>query len=191
MRKTAFAIGLVLLISACATLSRNYHLGTQAEVNRNYEEAVSYYQKAALENPKEPAYRVALARARAMAGLYYLQAARLFVAQGNKPAALDAYSKAQSFDPASHVIRQEMARLQQGAETAAKPREEEMQAPIRLEASREKFNLSFRTPVSLKSMFTSLGRMAGVNFIFDEQFRDTSLAADLSGKDLEEAVAFL
>lgn len=191
MRKTALAIGLVFFISACATLSRDYHLGAQAEINRNYEEAVSYYQKAALEYPKEPAYRVALARAKAMASLYYLQAARLFVAQGNKPAALDAYSKARSFDPASRVIRQEMVRLQQGAETAAEPHEEAMQTPIHLEASREKFNLSFRTPVSLKSMFTSLGRMAGVNFIFDEQFRDISLAADLSGKDLEEAVAFL
>ncbi|MCK7478610.1 MAG: hypothetical protein M0C28_15430 [Candidatus Moduliflexus flocculans] len=68
---------------------------------------------------------------------------------------------------------------------------EKLEGPVRLKGSGEPLNLSFRNEVSLRSIFQTLGRLAGVNFLYDDTFRDTNLAIDLTGKDLQQAVNFL
>ena len=68
---------------------------------------------------------------------------------------------------------------------------EKLEGPVRLKGSGEPLNLSFRNEVSLRSIFQTLGRLAGVNFLYDDTFRDTNLAIDLTGKELQQAVNFL
>ncbi|MCJ7484781.1 MAG: cohesin domain-containing protein, partial [Candidatus Aminicenantes bacterium] len=74
---------------------------------------------------------------------------------------------------------------------AEKNGQEKLEGPVRLKGSGEALNLSFRTEVSLRSIFQTLGRVANVNFLYDDTFRDTNLAIDLTGKDLQQAVNFL
>ncbi|MCK7478609.1 MAG: hypothetical protein M0C28_15425 [Candidatus Moduliflexus flocculans] len=76
MKKTALILALALAAGACRTISLDYQQGVKAEMNQNYDEAIQYYQKAALSHPNDSAYRLALFRARASATLYYLQTAR-------------------------------------------------------------------------------------------------------------------
>jgi len=191
MKKTAFILSLIAFSATCVTFNRDYKLGVDAEMSKNYEQAVSYYQKAALKDPNEPVYRLAFARARASASLYYLQNARVLAGQGRKEEALAAYRKAAFFDPANRMIPKEMKSLEEGpAEKAAAP-ELSVKGPVSLRAGGEKLNLAFRTEVSVKSIFQDIGRMAGISFVFDEQFRDTFLAVDLAGKEVEQAVGYL
>ncbi len=190
MKKTAWILILALAAWGCQTLSTDYRQGAKAEMGQRYEEAVLYYQRAALNNPKEPVYRLALARARATASLFFLQEARTFVAQNKRKEAEVSYTKALFFDPQNFRAAEELKAL---TAVPAKPKKpaERIEGPVQLKGAGEPLNLSFRNEVSLRSIFQTLGRVAGVNFLYDDTFRDSNLAIDLTGKDLQQAVNFL
>ncbi len=190
MKRTALILILVFAAAGCTTLSPGYRQGVKAEMNQNYEEAVRQYQKAALEHPNEPVYRMALVRARAMAGLFYLHEARTFAAQNKKKEAELSYRKCLMFDPPNAMAASELKALLAPPEKAAK-NGEKLEGPVRLKGAGEPLDLSFRNEVSLRSIFQTLGRVAGVNFLYDDTFRDTNLAIDLTGKDLQQAINFL
>jgi general secretion pathway protein D len=189
-RGIVLILTLALAAGACQTLSLDYRQGVKAEMNMNYDEAVRQYQKAALEHPNEPVYRMALIRAKIAASLYYLQEARTFVKQNKKKEAEVSYRKCLMFDPQNFMASSELQALlapPAKAEMAA----ERLEGPVRLKGTGEALDLSFRNEVSLRSIFQTLGRVAGVNFLYDDTFRDTNLAIDLTGKDLQQAVNFL
>jgi general secretion pathway protein D len=192
MKKTALIPILVLAVAAgaCQTLSYDYRQGVKAEMNQSYEEAVRQYQQAALDHPNEPVYRLALVRARASASLYFLQAARTLVAQNKRKEAEVNYQKALFFDPQNYRAAAELKAL---LAPPAKPAKsgERLEGPVRLKGTGEPLDLSFRNEVSLRSIFQTLGRVSGVNFLYDDTFRDTNLAIDLTGKDLQQAINFL
>ncbi len=183
-------LSLALAAGACQTLSRDYHQGVTAEMNQNYDEAVKQYQKAALDHPNESVYRMALVRAKLSASLYYQQDARTLVSQNKKKEAEVSYRKAIAYDPQNLKAAQELQAL---LAPPAKPVKaaDRLEGPVRLKGAGEALELSFRNEVSLKSIFQTLGRMAGVGFLYDDTFRDTNLAIDLTGKDLQQAVSFL
>ena len=97
MRKHALLmITVALSFWGCVTFDNHYYrLGAQAEINRNWDEAISYYEKAIVENPKEYVYKMALARVKFSASLFHYQEARKLVAAGNKEEGLKEYEKAQ------------------------------------------------------------------------------------------------
>ncbi len=190
MKKTALIVALVFAAGACQTLSLDYRQGVAAEMNQNYEEAVAQYQKAALGHPNEPVYRLALVRSRSLASLFFLHNARTLVAQNKKKEAELNYNKSLFFDPQNFAAAAELKALLAPPEKPAKTGEK-LEGPVRLKGSGEALDLSFRNEVSLRSIFQTLGRVAGVNFLYDDTFRDTNLAIDLTGKDLQQAVNFL
>ncbi len=201
MKRIAIVLVLALCAAACTTLSedyrqgprtlsRDYRMGVQAELNRNYEQAAMYFERAALAKPREPVYRMALTRARAAASLQNLQLARRLAFEGKKAEAEAAYRKALSYDPGNRAIAEEL-RTFLAPPKPDRPAPERLEGPVQLKTTGEPLNLSFRTEVSLRSIFQTLGRVAGVNFIYDETFRDTALAIDLTGKDLQSALSFL
>jgi general secretion pathway protein D len=191
MKKYALILVLALAAGACATLSQDYKQGAEAEMNQKYDKAVEYYQQAALAHPNDAVYRLALVRARSSASLFYLQAARSMVAQNKRKEAEVDYKKALFFDPYNRPAADELKALLAPPPKAEKNGQEKLEGPVRLKGSGEALNLSFRTEVSLRSIFQTLGRVANVNFLYDDTFRDTNLAIDLTGKDLQQAVNFL
>jgi hypothetical protein len=76
MRKTAFLLLLVFMFWGCATFSQNYKQGTEAAMNKNWDEAIKFYEQAVLENPNNSVYRMALARAKLAASSVHLIEAR-------------------------------------------------------------------------------------------------------------------
>jgi general secretion pathway protein D len=191
MKKYALILALAMAAGACATLSPDYKQGVKAEMNQRYDQAVDYYQKAALEHPNEAVYRLALVRARASASLFYTQLARSLVAQNKRKEAEVDYKKALFFDPLNRAAADELKALMAPPPKAEKNGQGKLEGPVSLKGSGEALNLSFRTEVSLRSIFQTLGRVANVNFLYDDTFRDTNLAIDLTGKDLQQAVNFL
>lgn len=181
---------LVLVAGACQTLSLDYRQGVQAEMNQNFEEAVRQYQKAALEHPNDSTYRIALFRARSSASLYYFQEARTFASQNKRKEAELSYQKALFFDPKNYRAAAELKALLAPPEKSVK-NGDKLEGPVRLKGAGEALDLSFPREVSLRSIFQTMGRVAGVNFLYDDTFRDTNLAIDLTGKDLQQAVNFL
>ncbi len=192
MRKHALLmITVALSFWGCVTFGNHYYrLGAQAEINRNWDEAISYYEKAIVENPKEYVYKMALARVKFSASLFHYQEARKLVAAGNKEEGLKEYEKALSYDPSNRAVAEEMRRVTQGPPQKEEPKKEKLEYPVKLKVSKEKIELKF-TEASLRSIFQALGKHAQVNIIFDELFKDLPLSIDLSGKEFEEAVSYL
>jgi len=187
MKKISLALSLIIFLGGCATFTRSYYLGTQAEINKRWEEAVRYYEQASLANPREPVYRIALLRAKIAASLHYLQTARQLVAAGQIEEAKKAYSQAIAYDPKNRAIFVEAMNLTQENKPQPKQGEKGSEFPVKLKAPAEKVGLKF-TEAPLKSVFQALGKFAGINILFDEAFSDRPLTIDLANRTFEDAL---
>jgi general secretion pathway protein D len=167
-----------------------YRQGNQAALNRDWDEAIRYYEKAIQEKPEEHAYRVALERTRLSASLGCIREARILMTQGKKEEALKQYEKALGYDPANRTIIEEMRRLSPPPATQEQARPFKIEVPVKLKVARDNIELKF-TDASLKSIFQALGKHAGISIIYDELFKDMNLTIDITGKEFEDAVAYL
>lgn len=190
MRKFSLILILIIFSLGCATFSRNYRLGAQAEMAKRWDEAVKYYEKASLENPREAVYRIALLRAKIAASLYHLQEARKLVAEGKLEEAKKAYNQAISYDPQNRALIFEAMSLNQKERQSEKPVEKKNEYGVKLKTTQEKVGLKF-TEAPLKSIFQALGKFAGINILFDEAFSDRPVSIDLTNKTFEEALSNL
>lgn len=191
MKKTASVLIIVMGMWACAGLSTQYRLGTQAEMGKKWEEAVHYYEKANLENPQERIYILALERAKISASLHFLQEARRATVAGKKDEAKAAYAKAASYNPRDTSIIKEAQAAAVEAPKEAPAKIEKIEFPIKLKTKEETLMLKFPVEASLKSIFLALGKTAGISFVFDEQFRDIPFSTDLSNVPVEKAIRSL
>lgn len=188
MRKAAVLVAVLLLSWGCATLNRSYKRGTEAALNKDWDEAVRLYERATLQDPRNPVYRLALMRAKAAATFAHLAEARRLASQGQRDKALDEYKKALSFDPFNWRIIQEARRLQEGKPEEKRLRGEKIELPVKLQVSDEKMHLKFTREASLRSIFEAMAKHAKINIIFDEQFRDKPFAIDLTDMNFEQAL---
>jgi general secretion pathway protein D len=192
MRKNAWAlIILSLSLWGCVNFGPQYFKsGNEAEINKNWDQAIEYYEKAIAEKPNEYSYKLSLMRVRMTASMSLLRIARELVAQEKIPEALKEYEKALSYDPLNRGIFEEMRRLTQEAPPLEEPAAEIIEYPVKLKVDGERIELKF-TEAGLRSIFQALGKHAQVNIIFDELFKDMPMTIDIAGKRFEEAVAFL
>jgi general secretion pathway protein D len=170
----------------------NYYFrqANQAEINKNWDEAIKNYERAIQENPREYTYKLALTRARLSASLEHLRQARLLVAQGKKEEALKEYERALNYDPQNRAIPEEMRRLTPEVSPPEKPKPLKLEYPVKLKVGKDKIELKFKD-ASLRSIFEALGKHAGVNIIYDELFKDMPVTIDISGKEFVDAVGYL
>ena len=191
--KRVFLLGVVILtLWGCAMLSQNYKLGTEAAMNKNWDEAIKCFEKAQWEDPQNSVYRIALFRAKKAASFHYLQEARRLVALEKKEEALTMYKKAYSYDPLNRIIADEAKLLMKKEEKSEKPKNStlKIEPPVKLKVPKQKVELKF-VSATLRTIFQTLGKSAQVNILFDEQFRDVPMSISLKDMDFEEAVSAL
>jgi general secretion pathway protein D len=191
MRKLAALAAILLSLSGCAVISTHYRLGAQAEMNQQYDDAVAYYEKAILEDPRDAIYRAALQRAKIRASLQYIRTARELAAQGKKEEALAAFAKAQAYNPRDPAISREARLLEAPPEKPAESRSERIEFPIKLKTKNEPLQLRFPVETSIRSIFLALGKAVGISVIFDENFRDIPFQTDLTNMSFEQALRSL
>ncbi len=188
MRKVASLIIVVLAFWGCAALSHSYKLGIEAALNKNWDEAIQYFEKASLEDPKNSVYRIALLRAKLAASYDHLNKAREHASHEKKEEALAEYKKALSYGQFGKDIVDEAQRLSAGEVKEEKPKEFKIEPPIKLEVSDERIELRFPVEIGLRSIFQALGKHARVNIIFDEQFRDMPFTIDIVDMSFQQAL---
>jgi len=154
MRKAAFLTTVLLGLWGCVALTSSYRLGVEAELNKDWDAAIGFYERSALENPREPVYRVALLRVKIQASLASIYAARVHAAQGRKEEAETAYRKALSYDPSNNTAVAELKALT--AEPPAAEPVDVWEPPIKLAFGPGKLDLKF-TEAQLKDIFRALG----------------------------------
>ena len=189
MKKAMALLTIILIAWSCNTISRNYRLGMESAMNKNWDEAVRYYERAVLEDPKSSYYRLALERAKMSAANFHISQARKLASKGEKENALAEYELASFYDPGPFykIINQESERLRE--EKKEEPKVEKMELPVKLQIKvEEKLKLKFSQNANLRSIFQALGKYSGINVIFDEGFRDKPFPIDLTDMSFEQAL---
>lgn len=193
-------IGLTLVAAGCGA-SRAYRSGQQAAAVGDWELAVAQYRQALLDNPDRADYKIALERAMQAASLLHLDRARRADEAGDLETAVAAYRKVYEYDPSHRnaMLRAaEIDRVMRERAEAARPRPaiEAMRETARQRSAPPLLDPTSRDPLVLRfnmssaqDVITTIGKMTGINVVFEPQFQDRRISIDLDGLPLEEALA--
>jgi len=187
---------LALALAGCAT-SAAFRAGERAERRRDYDRAVLEYSRALRNHPDNLDYQLSLRRARLRASQEHTLAARRLLSRGLYKEALDEFKLALDLDPASPTLPREIEAAEaQRRSTSPVDTVESMKERVRERGlpglalgpgARERLGLSFRN-ASLRETYQALGKTAGVNFVFDPEFRDQPVSIDLTDVGFEQAL---
>jgi general secretion pathway protein D len=189
------------LVSGCAA-SAALRSGRDAERLQDYDRAIVEYTKAVRAHPDDKDARLALERVRLLAAHEHFTRGRRLAAAGRDEPALLELQIASELNPTDSEIEQalEDARTRVRARVAVE-RGGKTELETLIERSRNLPPPGLDLPpdvqmpdslifseASARVIFTSLAKFAGLNVVFDPQFRDTSLSVDLRNTSLEDAL---
>jgi general secretion pathway protein D len=189
-------VACALLAAGCAT-SQAFRQGEKAERRGDYDTAVLEYSKAAHESPDNANYRQGLERARIRASMDHASAGRRLLARGLYKEAIDEFRLGLDLNPKATSLAdliQEADRLRQETVKALsledikeRARERPLAGLSLSPEAKEPLGLTFRS-ASLREAYQALGRVVGVNFIFDPQFQDSLITLDIRDAPFEQAL---
>jgi len=189
------------IISAVAESSRSlYKRGKDAEARQNYEQAYDLYKQAYDLSPKELSYRSAYERLRFLAGASHVHRGQLLREAGRLQESLAEFQKAAEIDPSSAIAKQEIQvtnrLIQQGEGTpqtnvqqpsVLERRLQDAGAPVEL-APIPNVPMTMKQTEDSKIIFETIGKLAGINVLFDPDYTSRRIKVDLNSVSLEEAL---
>jgi general secretion pathway protein D len=201
------AAALVILgavLPALADKAKSLYLkGKDAEVRQNYEEAYDDYKQAYDLKPQDLQYRSAFERLRFLAGASHVHRGQLLREAGKLQEALAEFQKANEIDPSSFIAQQELRRTQKLIESANAPaprsatptsdlskRVEEAQGPVDL-APISNAPITLKLTEDTKVIYETVGKLAGVNVLFDPDYTSRRVKIELNGVTLQDALEII
>jgi general secretion pathway protein D len=193
----------VLLLSGAGCAARwAYRQGQDAATRGEWDLAVARYTRALEKDPKNIGYKISLENARIQASRYHADEAKKHLAASDLPRAAEELEVAANYDPANRSVADDLdivrkRLLKQEEEQRQRAEFDQMKARAQAAARLPVAVLSPRSPVpitmsfregSLQKIFESLGRIVGVNILFDEGFRDKKTDVVLTGVTFQEAL---
>jgi general secretion pathway protein D len=186
-----------------------------AELAKDWDTALELYKKTLAADPHDATSQIGVQRARFEAGQLHLIKGRELRQQGNLEQAVAEFQKGIFADPGSSIHMQELDTTLKMIETAKKaperPAAERGLTPMELE--RRKMNARLQSiegvpelkPIQRdisaikmnnqppKVLYETVGKLAGINVIFDPQFQPTVRNAnlDLSNTNLDDALDYI
>ena len=192
----------VTLPAAADKAKSLYAKGKDAEARQNYEEAFDYYKQAFDLKPKDILYRASYERMKFQAGASHVHRGQLLRDAGKLDEAMAEFRKAADIDPSSFIAQQEMRRTQkmidaasggQAPQAAAPPqnrRIEEAGGPVDL-APISNIPITLKLTEDTKVIYETVGKLAGVNVLFDPDYTSRRVRIELNGVTLEEALQII
>jgi general secretion pathway protein D len=178
-----------------------YAKGEDAEARQNYELAFDYFKQAYDQRPKELKYRTAYERTRFLAAASEVHRAQILRDAGKFDEALALFQKALMTDPSSFIAQQEMRRTQQMINDATNPQPQAATTPLRrrLESAQGPVELAplSNVPITLKVtekanvIYETVGKLAGMNVLFDPDYVPKQVHVELNNVTLEEALSII
>lgn len=205
-RFTTLLLLVCLVVPADARSARSlYNQGREAEQRENYVGAFEAYEAAFNEKPGEVRYRVAMQRTRFLAASQLVSQGQALREGGQLENALAHFQRALAIDPSSFIAQQEIRRTRAMIESKAPPDPEAALAPPpramspRIEQAREPMELAAipDKPIRLKLtedsrvIFETIGKLAGINVLFDPDYQSRRIRIELTDITLEEALAIV
>ncbi len=181
-----------------------YNKGKEAEARENYEQAYDFYKQAYDLKPTDLSYRSAFERLRFLAGASHVHRGQLLGQAGQLDAALAEFQKAAEIDPSSPIAQQEIRRTKQLIDAAKAPapkssapspsglqkRLDEAQGPVDL-APISNIPINLKISEDTKVIYETVGKLAGINVLFDPDYTSRRIKVELNNVSLEEALEII
>jgi len=202
-RRTLLAVALVALVATSGCAARwAYRQAEDAVARGEWDLAVARYTKALEKDKKNIGYKIALENARIQASRFHYDKAREQLAANDLDKAAEELEIASNYDPANRSAADDLKLVRD----RIMKREDEQRERAEFEQTKARAQAAARVPLpvlsprspvpitmrfedgSLQKILESLGRIAGVNVLFDEGFRDKKATVNLSGITFQEAL---
>jgi general secretion pathway protein D len=191
---------LAVLASGCAARSA-YRRGQSEAKSGNWDMAVAKFTVALQQDPENIGYKIALENAKVQASRFHYGEARKHLAADELDRAVDELDIATKYDAGNKSAADDLAIVQD----KIRKREDQKRRLADFERMKEHAptkvpvpTLSARSPVpitlrfgsgtKLQKILDTLGKLAGVNILYDESFRDKDTEVNLTGVTFEEAL---
>jgi general secretion pathway protein D len=210
MRSAIRPAAILLLLAAISLLALGesakslYKKAKEAEAKQNYEQAYDYMRQAYEKKPEDLAIRASFERIRFLAGASHVHRGQLLRDAGKLQEALAEFQKAADIDPSSFIAKQEIRRTQKLIEAAgqapnqrsAKP-EDTLEKRLRGATGPVELAAIPNVPITLKvtddskRIYETVGKLAGINVLFDPDYTSRRIPVELNGVTLEEAMSVI
>jgi general secretion pathway protein D len=181
-----------------------YDKGADAEARQNYELAYDCFKQAFNLKPKDLRYRTAYERTRFYAAAAEVHRGQLLRDAGKLDEALAQFQKALETDPSSFIAQQELKRTEQMIKEASGPqpqavlpqnnalrkRLESAQGPVEL-APISNVPITLKVTEKSNVIYETVGKLAGINVLFDPDYTPRQVRIELNGVTLEDALEII
>jgi general secretion pathway protein D len=201
---TLLLVVLVVTLPAAADKAHSlWNKGKDAEQRQDYERAFEYYQEAFRLKPKDLRYRTAYEHTKFLASAAHVHRGQLLREGGKLDEALAEFQKAATIDPSSFIAQQEARRTQDMINQATNPPQAvaptpnilrkklaEAQGPVEL-ATISNVPITLKLTEDTKVIYETVGKLAGINVLFDPDYTSRKIRIELNGVTLEEALGII
>jgi general secretion pathway protein D len=177
-----------------------YQKGKDAEIRQDYIAAYNFYHQAYQLKPSDLTYRASFEYVRFLASASYVHQGEILVKAGKLQEALTDFEQALGIDPSSFIAQQEanktrlLIRKSQNpsppaptTESGLTKRMEDAAGPVEL-APISQTPITLKLTEDAKTVYETIGKLAGVNVLFDPDYTSRRIRVDLNGVTLEEAL---
>jgi general secretion pathway protein D len=211
MKRLTRALALFLICTIFCTLpafstdkaKALYKQGLDAEVRGDFEGAYNFYHQAYELKPTDIQYRASFERVRFMASASHVHKGQLLEKSGKLQEALTQFEQALAIDPSSFIAQQEINKISrqlkesseptpqpspnEAAQSALHKRMEEAGGPVEL-APIANAPITLKMSEDTKTIYETIGKLAGINVLFDPDYTSRRIRVELNGVTLEEAL---
>ena len=198
-------VAVALPIGAADSAKSLYNKGKDAEARQNYEAAYDFYRQAYDQKPKDLAYRASYERTRFLAAASHVHRGQLLRDAGKLQEALAEFQRAAEIDSSSFIAQQELRRTQKMIDAGNAPpppgavaapptglqkRVQEAQGPVDL-AAISNVPITLKLTEDTKVIYETVGKLAGINVLFDPDYTSRRVKIELNGVTLQEALEII
>jgi general secretion pathway protein D len=193
-------LALSVAIAGCAT-GKAMRAGRDADIVKDYDRAVVEYSKVLRADPDNREARKALELSKIRSSLDHFSRGRRLEASGRLDEALIELQIAAELNPGSADVNETLNSVRTQLRNKIATRDGKTELETLVERARglmpagQELPADIRMPDSLtfreansRDVFTALGKIAGVNVIFDPLFRPQAVSIDLRNSSFEEAL---
>ena len=207
MKRLTRVLALLLIFGTLPAVAADkaktfYKQGLDAEVRQDYEAAYNYYHQAYQLKPDDLTYRASFERVRFLASASHVHKGQLLEKSGKLQEALTEFEQAIAIDPSSFIAQQEANKVSRQLKEAAQPsppnpseaaqsalhkRMEEASGPVEL-APIANTPITLKLSADSKTIYETIGKLAGINVLFDPDYTSRVIRVELNGVTLQEAL---
>jgi general secretion pathway protein D len=195
---------LVVILPAIADKAKTfYEKGQDAEARENFEAAYNFYKQAYDLKPKDLRYKSSFERLRFKAAATLVHHAQGLRDEGKLQEALAEFQRAALIDPSLFIAQQELKKTLQMINDKENPPPQAAGPPHSLERKIREAGGPVElvpisnTPLTIKAtddskvIYETVGKIAGINVLFDPDYTSRRIKVELNGVTLQDALEII